>query len=155
MRHILLDASMLISAYDRDESKKTAPAVDGGETSDVDLRRRKRVEELAAKGEVRFWITPLIYYEVMRGLKHKSPVEMEIELEEYERLDIREDHGRQAVELYRLAKNKDKSEWLDKRGFDLFHCVCAEIDGMEFVHDDTGDIPKIQQLIQDSRKENR
>jgi predicted nucleic acid-binding protein len=151
MREVLFDTNMLISAYDHDETREVGSAVDGSETRNVDFQRRKCVEKLASDPEVRLWITPLIYYEVLRGVVHKSPAEMENELRAYQRLEIREAHGHRAAELYRLAKDKD--EWLDKRRFDIFHCVCAEIDGLEFVHDDRGDIPTIQKLITATRRQ--
>jgi predicted nucleic acid-binding protein len=133
MREVLLDANMLIAAFDCDE------------TNEIEIQRRKRVEELASDPEIRFRITPLIYYEALRGVRRKLPADMEADLRTFNQIEIRGVHGQRAAELFRLAK--DKGEWLDKRSFDLFHCVCADVDGLEFVSDDDKDIPRIKQLI--------
>jgi predicted nucleic acid-binding protein len=147
MRKVLLDTDMLISAFDRNEAQDADSMVDVNDARSVDSRRRKRVEKLASNPEVRLWITPLIYYEVMRGIRHKLPAEMEADLKDFQRLEIREVHAHRAAELFRFSRAK--GEWLDKRRFDLFHCVCAELDGLEFVSDNDEDISKIQQLIND------
>jgi predicted nucleic acid-binding protein len=140
MREVLLDTNMLIATFD-------------GKAGDVEEQRRALVEALVLDPEVRLWITPLVYYEVLRGTQSMSLVEMEAVLKDFEQIEISKEHGHRAAELYRRAKEKGKSEWLDKRRFDVFHCVCAELYDLEFVHSDEGDIPKIQQLINESRQQ--
>jgi predicted nucleic acid-binding protein len=142
MREVLLDTDMLIAALDGNKDKDDV----------VEKQRRRRVKELSSDPEVRLRITPLIYYELMRDVRHRTPAEIEADLKHFDQTEIRAEHGRRAAELYRLAKEEhkdNKDEWLDRRRFDVFHCVCAELDGLEFVSGNDKDILKIQQLIND------
>jgi predicted nucleic acid-binding protein len=134
---VLLDANILIGAFDGD------PA------SEEHVRARERLQSMMDDPEVDLAITPLIRYEVLRGVRRKSPAAVDAALNYFQSFEICTEHGVRAAEIFRLAK--DAGAGLDKRSFDLFHCVCAEINDMDVLSQD-GDIPKIQQLIQDSRQ---
>ena len=80
----------------------------------------------------------------MRGVRHIAPEQMKAILNDFEEFDIRERDATFAAEVFRKAKAQDMQ--LNKRQFDLFHCVCAELNELEFESRD-GDVPKIQKLI--------
>ena len=136
-RWVLLDANILIGAFDGD------PA------SEAHARAGEHLQAMMNDPQIDLAITPLIRYEVLRGVRRQSPADVDEALNYFQSFEIRTEHGIRAAELFRLAK--DKNIMLDKRSFDLFHCVCAEINGLELASQD-GDIPKIQQLIQEGKQ---
>lgn len=138
-RKVLLDTNMLIGALEPEPG------------NDAHARAKAELARLVADTDVKLAITPLIRYEVLRGVRRVSSDKMEEALNSFQEFEVRGAEARRAAELYRLAKNKGMD--LSKRSFDLFHCVCAEANGLEILAQD-GDIPKIQQLIQDSKNSN-
>jgi hypothetical protein len=140
-RVVLLDTDMLISAFDRDQDKP------------IDIQRRERVKELASDPDTRFRITPLIFYEALRNCADLAVMEKALNDLSFRFIEVSEAHGRRAAEAYRWAKdNPSKGYTLDKRSFDLFHCVCEEVNNVELVSDDNH-IPKIKQLLNESRQQ--
>jgi predicted nucleic acid-binding protein len=142
-RRVLLDANMLIGVFDGD-----------GKNS-AHVRAQGDFEALASDPEVEFVITPLVRYEFLRGVRRAGVaetetalLEMTATLNDFKEIEIRQSIGDRAAELFRLAKNKGVD--LDKRSFDLIHCVCAEVYGLELVSQDAH-IQKIQQMIQGGR----
>lgn len=138
-RKLLLDTNMLIGAFEPEPGNA------------AHTKAKEKLKHLSEDTEVKLAITPLIRYEVLRGVRRISPDKMEDVLNGFQEFEVRGAEARRAAELYRLAKNKGMD--LSKRSFDLFHCVCAEANGLEILAQD-GDIPKIQQLIQDSKNSN-
>jgi hypothetical protein len=141
-RVVLLDSDYLISAFDLAQKKE------------LDLKRREEVRKMASDSETRFRITPLIFYEALRQCS--DPAEMETKLKDlpFKYLEIGEAHGRRAAEAFRFAVAQGQGtrpDWLDKRSFDLFHCVCGEANKAELVSGDEH-IPKLQKLLDDSRQ---
>ena len=133
-RMVLLDANMLIGAFDGDP-----------DNNPVHAEAKRRMEELLLDPDVRLATSPLIRYETLRNVKRISVADLEAILNDFEQFDTREKDARRSAEIYRLAR--DKGQKIDKRQFDVFHYVCAELNGLEFESQD-GDIPKIRQLLQ-------
>ena len=136
-RMVLLDANMLIGALDGEEGN---PANDAN---------RARFIQLLEDDEVRLAVSPLITYEFLRGLKNVSLAEIEAVLNNFQKFDIKEEHARLAAEIFRIAK--DQGSAIQKKNFDIFHCVCAELHQLEMESQD-GDIVKIQKLIQATKQ---
>ena len=134
MKHlVLLDANLLIGAFDHDEQN---PA---------HVSSKEKVEELLLDENINIAISPLIRYEVLRGMKRTSIAQMQEILNDFEEFSITELEGNRAAEIYRAAKAQNIS--LDKRIYDVFHFVIAEVNNLEFDSHD-GDIPKIKQIVQ-------
>ena len=132
MRTVLLDTNLLIGALDTEPGNA------------AHTQSREHLEKLLRDPEVKLAISPLIRYEVLRGAKHVPVSRLEEILNDFHEFDVRAQDAQRAAELFREAKTKDIK--LDKRSFDLFHCVCAELNALEFESRD-GDVPKIQELM--------
>ncbi|PAT41071.1 type II toxin-antitoxin system VapC family toxin [Vandammella animalimorsus] len=134
-RRVLLDANLLIGALD-------------GEPGNAQhAQARQRLEDLLQDPEVTLAISPLIRYEVMRGVRRVSADQLREILNDFHEFDVRACDAERAAQLFQQARQQGRA--LDKRSFDLFHCVCAELNGLELDSQD-GDIPKIQELIRAS-----
>ena len=143
-RQVLLDVNMLIGVFDGDDE------------NEKHVEARREFEALTDDPEVEFVVTPLVRYEFLRGVRRSGAaeteaalLEMKAALDDFGQSEIRKNIGDRAAELFQLAKNKGVD--LDKRSFDLFHCVCAEAYGWELVSQDTH-IQTIQKLIQECNK---
>lgn len=132
-RKVLLDTNLLIGAFD------------GQPGNEAHAAARQRLVALLADDRVKLAITPLIRYEVLRGARNIDPDALNSALNDIHEFEVRGADARMAADVFRRAKTSGID--LDKRSFDIFHCVCAELNGFEIESQD-GDIPKIQQLIQ-------
>lgn len=141
IRKILLDTNLLIGA------------LDGDPTNEKHQQAEELLEEYLNDPNIQLIITPLIRYEVLRGVKQEDFSELNERLNQFEEVDIRAAMAFRAAQLFAIAKNSDNQEIkLNKRTFDLFHCVCAELNDLE-INSHDGDIPKIKELItQNPRK---
>ena len=133
-RTILIDANLLIGAFDGDADNNPAHAA-----------AKQKIEELLLDPDVRLATSSLIRYEVLRNMQRISVLDLESILNDFQQFDIGEKEARRAAEIYRLSITT--GEKLDKRKFDVFHYVCAELNDLEFDSHD-GDIPKIRKLLQ-------
>jgi predicted nucleic acid-binding protein len=130
-KYILLDANLLIGAFDHD-SENTKH-----------IESKQIVESLLLDNTVKIAITPLIRYEVLRGVR-RVPTEQMVEiLNDFEEFEITDVEGNRASDIYRLALVKNQR--LDKRSFDVFHYVVAEIRDLEWMSQDN-DLSKIANL---------
>jgi predicted nucleic acid-binding protein len=136
-RRVLLDTNMLIGAFDSEDGNV------------AHIKAKEEMVRLLKEPDTKLAITPLIRYEVLRGAPPDKVVQLEKILNDFQEFEVRGVEAHRAAELFRLAKEKEIK--LDKRSFDLFHCVCAEMNDLELVAQDR-DIPKIQKLIQDSKQ---
>lgn len=132
MRKVLLDTNMLIGAFDAEPG------------NEAHFKARERLQTLLQDAEVKLAISPLIRYEVMRGAKNVPFEQLQAILNDFHEFDVRARDAERAAELFQAARRQGLS--LDKRAFDLFHCVCAELNQLEFESND-GDVSKIQNLI--------
>lgn len=131
-RMVLLDANMLIGALDGEQ---------GNTANDAN---RARFVELLQDDDVRLAVSPLITYEFLRGIKNAELQEIEEVLSNFQKFDIKEEHAILAAKVFQVAR--DQGSAINKKNFDIFHCVCAELHQLEMESQDA-DIAKIQQLI--------
>jgi len=125
-KYVLLDANLLIGAFDHDA------------TNSKHIESKQIVEDLLLDDKVKIAITPLIRYEVLRGVR-RVPTEQMVEiLNDFEEFEITDVEGNRASDIYRLVKQQK----LDKRSFDVFHYVVAEIRDLEWMSQDN-DLSKI------------
>lgn len=132
----LLDTNLLIGAFDGEPGNTEHEAA------------AERLRRLLEDPSVQLAITPLIRYEVLRGAARIGVDELDEVLDGFREFEIRGSDGRRAAELFREAKARGLV--LNKRVFDLFHCVCADANQLEIASQD-GDIPKIKNLIEASK----
>ena len=102
----------------------------------------------------RFMLTPLIRYEVLRGVKWEDKsklTELEEILKQFKSLDIRDEIADLARDLYRFdsyeADLKGERKNLEKRKFDMFHYATAQLEELDVLSKDS-DLPKIADLHQ-------
>lgn len=132
MRSLLLDANLLIGAFDTEHGNEAHEAA------------RSRLIELLQDDSVKLAITPLIRYEVLRGARNVSIEALSDALDDFQEFDIRGRDARRAAELFQLAERQGRK--LNRRKFDVFHCVCAESNDLEIISQDA-DIAAIQELM--------
>lgn len=125
---------------------------------DADASKRQEIlqdfAEKLAEDNSRFFLTPLIRYEVLRGVdwvnKEKLKALSDI-LMRFESLDITQSVADLAGELYRFDKFESEQMQaernLDKRKFDMFHFSTAQINHLEILSKDS-DLAKITVLYQ-------
>lgn len=130
-KYILLDANLLIGAFDHDD------------TNEKHIESKKIVESLLLNDSVKIAITPLIRYEILRGVRRVPTEQMVQILNDFEEFEITDVEGNRASDIYRLALVKNQK--LDKRSFDVFHYVVAEIRDLEWMSQDN-DLSKIANL---------
>jgi hypothetical protein len=141
-RVVLLDSDYLISVFDRSQNKE------------VDLKRREEVRKMLSDEKTSLRITPLIFYEALRGCSDHAAMDEALMDEDFAYLEVKEAHGRRAAQAFRFAVTQGggkKPDWLDKRRFDLFHCVCEEVNDVELISDDEH-IPSLRQLLTNSKQ---
>ncbi|QHG86940.1 PIN domain-containing protein [Xanthomonas sp. NCPPB 1638] len=131
-RLVLLDANLLIGALDGEEGNADHAA------------SLSTFEALVADPDVKIAISPLIRYEVLRGLDEADVGAVNAILNDMKEFEVRGQEAVRAAEVFRKARQTNVT--LDKRRFDVFHCVCAEINDLEILSKDV-DIAKIQELM--------
>ncbi|WP_150539073.1 type II toxin-antitoxin system VapC family toxin [Actinobacillus vicugnae] len=140
MAKYLLDTNYLVYLAD-EESDET--------------KRKEVLEDLAkklAQEDTYFALTPLIRYEVLRGVDWQNTEKLQkinAALEQFESLDINKASADLARDLYRFdsyqAKLNGIPKNLEKRKFDMFHYAVAFVNGLEILSKDS-DIAKIEDL---------
>lgn len=143
-RKVLLDANLLIAAFDR--SGSTAP--------EMKQRAIQQLEALMQEPDIVLFITPLVRYEVLRGIAWQDArvwCEIAAILNEFPELEITRDISDLSANLFRFdkyqAEQKTEKRNLDKRKFDVFHFCCAHCNGLDIYSNDS-DIAKVGQLHQ-------
>lgn len=137
-RKVLLDANMLISAFDT----KTPKAI-------------KDMKSLLLDDDVALSISPLIRYEVLRGVAYDNDLlheDLKSKLNGFEEFDISLEVVELSTKLFRYAKSKDR-DIVNKRSFDIFHFCTAKCNNLEFGSNDS-DMGKLEALYQDCMKLN-
>lgn len=142
MATYLLDANFFINLYDEKA------------TSETRLVALKSVETLLQDEETRFVISPLIRYEVLRGVNwgdEKKLTQLSGIIKQFELLDISREVADLARDLYRFddyeAKQHNQPKNLEKRKFDMFHYATAKVNGIELLSADAH-IEKIDALYE-------
>ncbi|WP_416191568.1 type II toxin-antitoxin system VapC family toxin [Neisseria sp. CCUG12390] len=131
--------------------------------ADADETKRKEIlQDFAEKlqqDDSHFFLTPLIRYEVLRGVDWGNREKLQILsdiLKQFESLDIKQDVADLAGELYRFdkfeAERTQSGRNLEKRKFDMFHFSTAQINHLEVLSKD-GDLANIAALHQKMQDE--
>jgi predicted nucleic acid-binding protein len=136
-RAVLLDTNILIGAFEPEQG------------NEPHMQAQARLRALLQDPDVKLAITPLIRYEVLRGARRVSVEQLDERLNAFQEFDVRGADARRAAEIYRQAQQQGTA--LDKRKFDVFHWVCAELNQLEIDSAD-GDIQKIRNLVQVGQK---
>lgn len=142
MANYLLDTNYLIYLYD----------------SNADQTKRQEVlkdlEKILTNTDSRFAITPLIRYEVLRGIKWEDDEKLrqfEEILKQFQSFEIRDEIADLARDLYRFdlyqAQKNNTPKNFEKRKFDMFHYATAHIEQLEILSED-GHLEDIQTLHQ-------
>lgn len=132
MRKVLLDANLLIAALD-----------DGGTTSEAERTKAKQtLAALLSNAEVTLIITPLIRYEVLRGISWQDQVrfaQLKQSLDGLTELDVNRPISELAANLFRFdrAENPDQQRNIEKRKFDVFHLASAKFHDLELASQDS------------------
>ncbi|MDD5393559.1 MAG: PIN domain-containing protein [Thiothrix sp.] len=140
-RRVLLDTNLLIAALDA-----------GGTTSDEQRTEAKqKLNALLSDATVALAITPLIRYEVLRGIawdENERYQQLQQILADFEEFDISRDVSELAANLFRFDVNNAKTlkqpRNFEKRKFDVFHLASAQCNALELDSQDT-DIAKLYQ----------
>ncbi|PWQ96603.1 type II toxin-antitoxin system VapC family toxin [Leucothrix pacifica] len=141
-RGVLLDTNLLIGAFD-----------DTGSTSEEQRAKAKeQLTTLLSDPYVALAITPLIRYEVLRGISLQEDErfeQMKRALGGFEEFDIGRDVSELAANLFRFDRNEvtqsGENRNIEKRKFDVFHLASAECNALELASDDS-DISKLKSL---------
>lgn len=131
-RAVLLDTNLLIGAFEPEEGNEQHALA------------KKRLRALLLDPEVKLAITPLIRYEVLRGARRVSIAKLDEKLDDFQEFDVRGADARRAAEIFRMAQQQGIK--LDNHKFDVFHCVCAQLNQLEIESADS-DILRIQKLL--------
>jgi predicted nucleic acid-binding protein len=135
-RAILLDTNMLIGAFDTD--------IDNPKH----VRDKERLAELLRDNDVKLSITPLIRYEFLRGAKRVPLDALEAILDDFQEFEVGARDARLAAEVFRHDRQPGAESTIDKKRFDVFHCVCAKLNDLDMISSDQ-DVEKIQNIIKE------
>ena len=145
-KRVLLDANLLIAAYDEEGTTSNKEREQARKTI-LNLLVDDTVEELV--------ITPLIRYEVLRGVGWKQDIryqQVQRHLTKFTELDIKRQVSELAANLYRYDTHKTKltsePRNLEKRKFDVFHFATAQYYGLMLASQDS-DIAKLYKLYEE------
>ncbi|OOF61556.1 type II toxin-antitoxin system VapC family toxin [Rodentibacter sp. Ppn85] len=148
MADYLLDTNYLVYLVDpnADETKKREVLID--------------FEQKLEDENNRFVLTPLIRYEVLRGVKWQDKTklaQLEHILKQFKSLDIRDEIADLARDLYRFDEYESKRDNvpknLEKRKFDMFHYATAKLENLQVLSKDS-DLSQIEKLHERMRREN-
>ena len=141
-KKILLDTNLIIAAFDNNNAAA-----------------QEQLRQLLNDEEVAFAISPLIRYEVLRGVSFTDEEKYEALnaiLNGFEEFDIGKDVANLSSHLFRFARSKKadgEKSLVDKRSFDIFHYATAQCNALELCSNDR-DLTKLQQLYNDWLTEN-
>ena len=142
MRKVLLDANLLIAALD-----------DSSTTSAIEREKAKQtLNDLLSQEDIALVITPLIRYEVLRGIAWQDQVrfaQLKQSLDGLTELDVNRHVSELAANLFRFdrAENTDQQRNIEKRKFDVFHLASAKCHDLELASQDS-DIAGLEDLYQ-------
>lgn len=140
MRKVLLDANLLIGALD-----------ESGTTSEEQRDEAKEIlNALLSDEEATLVITPLIRYEVLRGIvwgNQENFNQLKQVLDGLTELDVNRDVSELAADLFRFDRSENDAQQrnIEKRKFDVFHLASAKRHLLELASQDT-DIADLEEL---------
>lgn len=128
--------------------------VDSNSESEIRREALEKLHQKLSDPNNRFMLTPLIRYEVMRGIKWEDETklkELENILKQFKSLDIRDEIADLARDLYRFDEYKSRRDNipknLEKRKFDMFHYATAKMENLEILSADS-DLSHIEKLYE-------
>lgn len=139
-RKILLDTNLIIAAFDSKDAKAIV-----------------QLAGLLNDENVAFAISPLIRYEVLRGVpfsNNENYDSLKSILNGFEEFDISRDIATLSSDLFRFSQSKredGKSAIVDKRSFDVFHIATAKCNELELCSNDS-DLGKLENLYQEHKE---
>lgn len=142
MRKVLLDANLLIAALD-----------DSSTTSAIEREKAKQtLNDLLSQEDIALVITPLIRYEVLRGIAWQDQTrfaQLKQSLDALTELDVNRRVSELSAHLFRFdrAENTDQQRNIEKRKFDVFHLASAKCNNLELASQDS-DIAGLEGLYQ-------
>lgn len=149
MKKVLLDSSLLIAALD-----------DQSDTAEADRQQAKeRLSELLTDKNTALALSPLVRYEVLRGvawIDQARYTKFLATLNGFEELQINSDIAEWATCLYRFDRHqsgqKGHEKNFEKRKFDIFHFATAMSYQLEIAGRDK-DFDKISKLYDEMKKQ--
>lgn len=136
MRYVLLDTNMLIGA---------------DENNPQHLDAKQKVMALLNDNNVQVAITPLIRYEVLRGVKQISQSKMQEILSKFESFEISAEVANKSAEIFHQLPNtvylNDIQRKNYKHNFDIIHYAVSDLYQLELLSKDS-DIEKIANFAQ-------
>ena len=132
MRKVLLDANLLIAALD-----------DSSTTSAIEREKAKQtLNDLLSQEDIALVITPLIRYEVLRGIAWQDQTrfaQLKQSLDALTELDVNRRVSELSAHLFRFdrAENTDQQRNIEKRKFDVFHLASAKCHDLELASQDS------------------
>lgn len=142
MANYLLDTNYLIYLADPDADE---------------IKKKEVLEDLKEKlkdDNTHLFLTPLIRYEVLRGVKWDDFNKLNIlkdALDKFETIDINDDIADLARNLYRKDKANQKAgsqKIIEKYQFDMFHFATAKENNLEILSKDR-DMTAIEALFEE------
>jgi predicted nucleic acid-binding protein len=143
MRGVLLDTNLIIQAFDSG----------GTSAPETKVEAKRRINELLSDPEVVLAITPLVLYEVLRGIPTLEADRLQALIEtltQFENYEIRSAEASLAAELWRYAVSKNQKP--SRRSFDIVHIASAHQNKLEMTSADQ-DVVKLQDLYEAMKKE--
>jgi predicted nucleic acid-binding protein len=143
MRKVLLDTNMIVAAFD--EEGTTSP--------EMKASAKAELAGLLNDNEVVLVITPLIRYEVLRGIAWAEPEKLKAMkqiLNGFVELDIERKVSELASDLFRLDESQveNPSERnINKRNFDIFHFAVSKHHSLDLASNDRH-MPQLESLYQ-------
>ncbi len=140
----LLDTNLIVAFFDEDA------------TTSIEKREaaKQQLEALLSDPDAALAISPLIRYEVLRGIGWRDSARlsrlMDV-LNRFEEFDIGKEVSMLAADLYRfdVFQNKQAGQQrnLEKRKIDVFHFATAQVNQLSLASEDS-DVAKIQRLYE-------
>ena len=138
-KSVLVDANILIAV------------IDGKDDNPNHIEAKQKFNDLIAQNAT-IAITPLIRYEVLRGVKSISIDEAQEILDDFVEFNITDKEANPSARIFHFSRSqyfssKDTGIRLDKQNFDVFHYVVAKIRNLELVNVNQKDFNKIENVI--------
>jgi predicted nucleic acid-binding protein len=142
-RGVLLDTNLIIQVFDSG----------GASAPEIRVEAKRRMTELLSDPEVVLAVTPLILYEVLRGIPSVDAERIQTLMEtltQFENYEIRSTEANIAAKLWRYAVSKNQKPI--RRSFDIMHIASAHANDLEMTSADQ-DIVKLLSLYEEMKKE--
>lgn len=136
---VLVDANILIAV------------IDGSDNNPNHLKARQKFYDLLAQN-ITIAITPLIRYEVLRGVQSMSIDEAKEILDDFVEFNITDKEANPSAKIFHFSQSeafiaKNTGIKLDKQKFDVFHFVVAKIRHLKLESENQKDFDKIEKVI--------